>query len=76
MYIREKGEEDLDVARVLNMLGKVYLDLNLFEKAKQNLERSLRITQVKLGPNDSHVGLVRARTFLCSLLLLSRSVVL
>jgi hypothetical protein len=49
----------LDVARVLNLLGKVFLDLNLFEKARDHLERSLRITEVKLGPNDSQVGLVR-----------------
>jgi len=60
IYIRERSEDDLHVASVLNRLGALYLEINKFEKSEDCFRKALRIRRSKLGASSWKV----ARTLL------------
>ncbi len=62
LYIRERklGLNHPDVARTLNLAGKIQFFLGNIEKAKETLENSRKILENKLGPEHMKVAAVLA----------------
>jgi tetratricopeptide (TPR) repeat protein len=58
IVIREKGEDDAEVATVLNRLGALYTDIGKFADADNCLTKALRIRVEKYGPTHARVGQV------------------
>ncbi|KAL6043085.1 actin [Balamuthia mandrillaris] len=55
-FRKEKGEDDLDYADTLTLLGDLLLDCNNIPEAESCLTRALEIRKKRLGPNDALVG--------------------
>lgn len=56
MYIKEQGEEGVNVALVLSLLGILYIRTNNLSGAKECLQRALDIRERKLGHESYEVG--------------------